>query len=144
MKLEGTTGKIMMLLKTYSTTKEIAEQLNTHPKNIDRCIRVLRDLGLVETKKGKYGGVFLTKEGRYLIDKKNISLITTKVQIVAKDRIGLLADISSKVSEINGNILSTTLEREMDKVIIWLVVENVEFDELKEKLKHIVEKMVML
>ncbi|WP_292461006.1 Rrf2 family transcriptional regulator [Methanothermococcus sp.] len=144
MKLEGTTKKIMELLTEYSTTKDIAEHLNLHPKNIDRYIRVLRDLGLVMTKKGKNGGVFLTEEGRYLIEKKYISLITIKVQIVAEDRIGLLADISSKISKIGGNILSTTLEREHDDVIIWLVIENIEFEKLKEVLKDDVKKLVIL
>jgi predicted transcriptional regulator/predicted amino acid-binding ACT domain protein len=144
MKLEGTTKKIMELLTEYSTTKDIAEHLNLHPKNIDRYIRVLRDLGLVMTKKGKNGGVFLTEEGKYLIEKKYISLITIKVQIVAEDRIGLLADISSKISKIGGNILSTTLEREHDDVIIWLVIENIEFEKLKEVLKDDVKKLVIL
>ena len=144
MKLEGTTKKIMELLTEYSTTKDIAEHLNLHPKNIDRYIRVLRDLGLVMTKKGKNGGVFLTEEGKYLIEKKYISLITIKVQIVAEDRIGLLADISSKRSKIGGNILSTTLEREHDDVIIWLVIENIEFEKLKEVLKDDVKKLVIL
>jgi len=96
------------------------------------------------TKKGKNGGVFLTKEGKYLIEKKHMGLITTKVQIVADDRIGLLADISSKISKIGGNILSTTLERENNNVIIWLVIENIEFDELKEDLKDDVKKLVIL
>ena len=144
MKLEGTTKKIMESLKYHSTTKEIAEHLNLHPKNVDRYVRVLRDLGLVMTKKGKNGGVFLTKEGRYLIEKEHISLITTKVQVVAEDRIGLLADISSKISKIGGNILSTTLEREHNNVIIWLVIENIEFEELKEVLKNDVKKLVIL
>ena len=144
MKLEGTTKKIMELLTEYSTTKDIAEHLNLHPKNIDRYIRVLRDLGLVMTKKGKNGGVFLTEEGKYLIEKKYISLIPIKVQIVAEDRIGLLADISSKISKIGGNILSTTLEREHDDVIIWLVIENIEFEKLKEVLKDDVKKLVIL
>ncbi|WP_421077271.1 Rrf2 family transcriptional regulator [Methanothermococcus sp. Ax23] len=144
MKLEGTTKKIMELLTEYSTTKDIAEHLNLHPKNIDRYIRVLRDLGLVMTKKGKNGGVFLTEEGKYLIEKKYISLITIKVQIVTEDRIGLLADISSEISKIGGNILSTTLEREHDDVIIWLVIENIEFEKLKEVLKDDVKKLVIL
>ncbi|AEH07229.1 Rrf2 family transcriptional regulator [Methanothermococcus okinawensis] len=144
MKLEGTTKKIMELLIEYSTTKDIAEHLNLHPKNVDRYIRVLRDLGLVITKKGKNGGVFLTEEGRYLIEKKHISLITVKVQIVAEDRIGLLADISSKISKMGGNILSTTLERENDNVIIWLVIENIEFKKLKDILKDDVKKLVIL
>jgi len=58
MKIDGLTEKILTLLKKHSTTREIAAELETHPKNIDRYIRVLRDLGFVETKKGKTGGVF--------------------------------------------------------------------------------------
>ncbi len=144
MRPEGTTKKIMEILKHPATTKEIAEYLNLHPKNVDRYIRVLRDLGLVTTKKGKNGGAYLTKEGKYLIEKGHISLITTKVQIVAEDRIGLLADISSKISNMGGNILSTTLEREHNNVIIWLVVENIEFEDLKEILKKDIKKLVAL
>jgi DNA-binding MarR family transcriptional regulator len=144
MKIEGTTKKIMELLKNYSTTKDIAKHLDLHPKNVDRYIRVLRDLGLVDTKKGRNGGVYLTKDGKYLLEKEQISLITTKVQLIAEDRIGLLADISSKISNIGGNILSTTLEREHNNVIIWLVIENIEFEELNNMLKDDVKKLVML
>ncbi|EHP87764.1 Rrf2 family transcriptional regulator [Methanotorris formicicus] len=144
MKVSGLTKEIMELLKTYSTTKEIAEKLNMHPKNIDRHIRTLRDLGLVETKKGKKGGIKLTKDGRYLIEKGEINLSIIKVQIIAKDRIGLLAEITSKISEINGNILSTTLEKDNEDVIIWLVIENVDIDELREKLKDTVKKLIIL
>lgn len=136
MKIDGLTEKILTLLKKHSTTREIAAELETHPKNIDRYIRVLRDLGFVETKKGKTGGVFLTNEGRYVLKKKHINLITIKVQVVAEDKIGLLASISSKISEINGNILSTTLEKEGNKVRVWLVIENLEFNDLKDNLKE--------
>ena len=144
MKLEGTTKKIMELLTKYNTVKEISSELNIHPKNVDRYIRVLRDLGLVITKKGKNGGVYLTEEGRYLVEKGCISLITTKIRIVAEDRIGLLADISSKISEIGGNILSTTLERENSDVVIWLVIENVDVEELRRVLKPYVKSLVVL
>jgi len=144
MKIDGITEQILTLLEKYTTTKEVAEELKTHPKNIDRYIRVLRDLGFVETKKGKTGGVFLTNEGKYVLKKKSINLITIKVQVVADDKIGLLASISSKISEINGNILSTTLEKEGNKVVVWLVIENLEFNDLKENLKGVVEKVVLV
>lgn len=144
MKIDGITEQILTLLEKYTTTKEVAAELKTHPKNIDRYIRVLRDLGFVETKKGKTGGVFLTNEGKYVLKKKSINLITIKVQVVADDKIGLLASISSKISEINGNILSTTLEKEGNKVVVWLVIENLEFNDLKENLKGVVEKVVLV
>ena len=144
MKLEGTTKRIMELLTECNTVKEISNRLNLHPKNVDRYIRVLRDLGLVITKKGKNGGVYLTEEGRYLIDRGHISLLTRKIRIVAEDRIGLLADISSKISEIGGNILSTTLERENSDVVIWLVIENVDVEELRRVLKPYVKSLVVL
>jgi len=144
MKLEGTTKKIMELLSKYNTTKEISKDLNLHPKNVDRYIRVLRDLGLVITKKGKNGGVYITEEGKYLIERGQISLMTAKVRIVAEDRIGLLADISLKISEIGGNILSTTLERENNKVVIWLSLENVDFKKLKTTLKPYVKNLVII
>ncbi|ABR54295.1 Helix-turn-helix type 11 domain protein [Methanococcus vannielii SB] len=144
MKIDGITEQILTILEKYTTTKEIAMELKTHPKNIDRYIRVLRDLGFVDTKKGKTGGVFLTNEGKYVLKKKNINLITIKVQVVANDKIGLLASISSKISEINGNILSTTLEKEGNKVVIWLVIENLEFNDLKENLEGIAEKVVLV
>ncbi|MBW9221850.1 Rrf2 family transcriptional regulator [Methanothermococcus sp. SCGC AD-155-C09] len=144
MKLEGTTKKIMELLSKYNTTKEISKDLNLHPKNVDRYIRVLRDLGLVITKKGKNGGVYITEEGKYLLEKGQISLMMAKVRIVAEDRIGLLADISLKISEIGGNILSTTLERENNKVVIWLSLENVDFKKLKATLKPYVKNLVII
>jgi len=144
MKLEGTTKKIMELLSKYNTTKEISKELNLHPKNVDRYIRVLRDLGLVTTKRGKNGGVYITKEGKYLLEKRQISLMMVKVRIVAEDRIGLLADISSKISEMGGNILSTTLEREDNKVIIWLSLENIDFKKLKTTLKPYVKSLVII
>ena len=144
MKLEGTTKRIMELLTECNTVKEISNRLNLHPKNVDRYIRVLRDLGLVITKKGKNGGVYLTEEGRYLVEKGYISLITTKIRIVAEDRIGLLADISSKISEIGGNILSTTLERENSDVVIWLVIENVDVEELRRVLKPYIKSLVVV
>ena len=144
MKLEGTTKKIMELLTKYNTVKEISSELNIHPKNVDRYIRVLKDLGLVTTKKGKNGGVYLTEEGRYLIEKGHISLLTRKIRIVAEDRIGLLADISSRISEIGGNILSTTLERENGDVVIWLEIENVDVEELRRVLKPYVKSLVVL
>ena len=144
MKLEGTTKRIMELLTECNTVKEISNRLNLHPKNVDRYIRVLRDLGLVITKKGKNGGVYLTEEGRYLIEKGYISLLTRKIRIVAEDRIGLLADISSKISEIGGNILSTTLERENSDVVIWLVIENIDVEELKRVLKPYVKSLVVV
>lgn len=87
---------------------------------------------------------FLTNEGRYVLKKKHINLITIKVQVVAEDKIGLLASISSKISEINGNILSTTLEKEGNKVRVWLVIENLEFNDLKDNLKEITDKVVLL
>ena len=144
MKLEGTTKRIMELLTECNTVKEISNRLNLHPKNVDRYIRVLRDLGLVTTKKGKNGGVYLTEEGRYLIEKGYISLLTRKIRIVAEDRIGLLADISSKISEIGGNILSTTLERENSDVVIWLVIENVDVKELRRVLKPYIKSLVVV
>jgi len=144
MKLEGTTKRIMELLTECNTVKEISNRLNLHPKNVDRYIRVLRDLGLVTTKKGKNGGVYLTEEGRYLIEKGCISLLTRKIRIVAEDRIGLLADISSKISEIGGNILSTTLERENGDVVIWLVIENVDVKELRRVLKPYIKSLVVV
>lgn len=131
MKVVGLTKKIMEHLKEPITIKELAKKLNMHPKNLDVKIRVLRDLGLVETKKGRNGGVRLTKEGLYLLEKGEITLGSLKLQIVAKDRIGLLADITSRISKIGGNITSTVLEREGDEVIIYLVVENVDKDEIK-------------
>jgi len=144
MKLEGTTKRIMELLTECSTVREISDRLDLHPKNVDRYIRVLRDLGLVTTKKGKNGGVYLTEEGRYLIEKGHISLLTRKIRIVAEDRIGLLADISSRISEIGGNILSTTLERENGDVVIWLEIENVDVEELRRVLKPYVKSLVVL
>ncbi|GBF35874.1 ACT domain-containing protein [Methanofervidicoccus abyssi] len=144
MRVEGTTKKIMELLTECNTVKEISSKLNIHPKNVDRYIRVLRDLGLVITKKGKNGGVYLTEEGRYLIERGNISLLTRKIRIVAEDRIGLLADISSKISEIGGNILSTTLEKEKNNVVIWLEIENVDVEELKRVLKPYIKSLVVL
>jgi predicted transcriptional regulator/predicted amino acid-binding ACT domain protein len=148
MELQGTTKNIMEQLLKYNTTKEIAQQLNLHPKNVDRYIRVLRDLGLLTTKKGRAGGVYLTKEGTYLVEKNKISLITTKVQIIAKDRIGLLADISLNISNLGGNILSTTLEKEGDTiVVIWLTVDNIainEITELKNILKEDIKKLVIV
>jgi predicted transcriptional regulator/predicted amino acid-binding ACT domain protein len=144
MKAEGITKKIMEHLKEPITIKELAKKLNIHPKNLDVRIRVLRDLGLVETKKGRNGGVRLTREGLYLLEKGEITLGALKLQIVAKDRIGLLADISSRISKIGGNITSTVLEREGDKVIIYLVVENVDKDEIETTLKDIVEKISII
>ncbi|HIP16448.1 MAG TPA: ArsR family transcriptional regulator [Methanothermococcus okinawensis] len=144
MRVEGTTKKIMELLTECNTVKEVSSKLNIHPKNVDRYIRVLRDLGLVITKKGKNGGVYLTEEGRYLIERGNISLLTRKIRIVAEDRIGLLADISSKISEIGGNILSTTLEKEKNNVVIWLEIENVDVEELKRVLKPYIKSLVVL
>ncbi|ABR54296.1 Helix-turn-helix type 11 domain protein [Methanococcus vannielii SB] len=82
MKIDGITEQILTILEKYTTTKEIAMELKTHPKNIDRYIRVLRDLGFVDTKKGKTGGVFLTNEGKYVLKKKNINLITILEKVV--------------------------------------------------------------
>ncbi|AAB98229.1 hypothetical protein MJ_0241 [Methanocaldococcus jannaschii DSM 2661] len=144
MKVVGLTKKIMEHLKEPITIKELAKKLNMHPKNLDVKIRVLRDLGLVETKKGRNGGVRLTKEGLYLLEKGEITLGSLKLQIVAKDRIGLLADITSRISKIGGNITSTVLEREGDEVIIYLVVENVDKDEIKNTLEDVVEKISIL
>ena len=144
MKVEGITKKIMEHLKEPITIKELAKKLNMHPKNLDVKIRVLRDLGLVETKKGRNGGVRLTREGLYLLEKGEITLGALKLQIIAKDRIGLLADISSRISKIGGNITSTVLERDGDKVIIYLVVENVDKDEIETALKDTVEKISII
>ena len=55
-----------------------------------------------------------------------------------------MADISSRISKIGGNITSTVLEREGDKVIIYLVVENVDKDEIENALKSIVEKISII
>ncbi|MEO2117427.1 MAG: Rrf2 family transcriptional regulator [Methanocaldococcus sp.] len=144
MKVVGLTKKIMEHLKEPITIKELAKKLNIHPKNLDVKVRVLRDLGLVETKKGRNGGVRLTKEGLYLLEKGEIILGALKLQIIAKDRIGLLADITSRISKIGGNITSTVLEREGDKVIIYLVVENVDKEEIKNTLKEVVEKISII
>ncbi|HID47382.1 MAG TPA: ArsR family transcriptional regulator [Methanothermococcus okinawensis] len=144
MKLEGTTKRIMELLTECNTVKEISSRLHLHPKNVDKYIRVLRDLGLVTTKKGKYGGVYLTEEGKYLVERGHVSLLTRKIRIVAEDRRGLLADISSKISEIGGNILSTTLEREKDHVIIWLEIENIDVEELKRVLGPYIKSLVVV
>ncbi|GEM_PF-1538267 len=144
MKVVGLTKKIMEHLKEPITIKELAKKLNMHPKNLDVKIRVLRDLGLVETKKGRNGGVRLTREGLYLLEKGEISLGTLKLQVVAKDRIGLLADITSRISKIGGNITSTVLEREGDKVIIYLVIENVDKNEIENVLKDVVDKISII
>jgi len=144
MKLEGTTRRIMELLRECNTVKEISSRLNIHPKNVDRYIKVLRDLGLVTTKKGKKGGVYLTEEGKYLLERGHVSLLTRKIRIVAEDRIGLLADISSKISEIGGNILSTTLEREDNQVVIWLEIENVDVEKLRKVLEPYVKSLVVV
>ncbi|MCQ6253709.1 Rrf2 family transcriptional regulator [Methanocaldococcus sp.] len=144
MKVEGLTKKIMENLKEPTTIKELAKKLNIHPKNLDVKIRVLRDLGLVETKKGRNGWVRLSKEGLYLLEKGEIKLNSLKLQIVAKDRIGLLADITSKISKIGGNITSTILERDGEDVIIYLIVENVEKEEIENALKDIVKKFSII
>ncbi|ACX73425.1 transcriptional regulator, BadM/Rrf2 family [Methanocaldococcus vulcanius M7] len=144
MKVSGLTKKIMEHLKEPTTTKDLAKQLNIHPKNIDAKIRVLRDLGLVETKKGRNGGIKLTKEGLILLEKGEISLSALKLQIVAKDRIGLLADISSRISKIGGNITSTVLEREGDRVVIYLVIDGVEEKEINNALRGLVDKISII
>ncbi|XRO74961.1 Rrf2 family transcriptional regulator [Methanocaldococcus sp. 28A] len=144
MKVEGLTKKIMEHLKEPITIKELAKKLNIHPKNLDVKIRVLRDLGLVETKKGRNGGVRLTKEGLYLLEKGEITLGALKLQIVAKDRIGLLADITSRISRIGGNITSTVLERDGENVVIYLIVENVDKDEIKKALEDVVKKISII
>ena len=79
-----------------------------------------------------------------MLEKGEITLGSLKLQIVAKDRIGLLADITSRISKIGGNITSTVLEREGDEVIIYLVVENVDKDEIKNTLEDVVEKISIL
>ncbi|AIJ06402.1 BadM/Rrf2 family transcriptional regulator [Methanocaldococcus bathoardescens] len=144
MKVEGLTKKIMEHLKEPITIRELAKKLNIHPKNLDVKIRVLRDLGLVETKKGRNGGVRLTKEGIYLLEKGEITLGALKLQIVAKDRIGLLADITSRISKIGGNITSTVLERDGEDVVIYLIVENVDKDEIKNALEDVVKKISII
>jgi DNA-binding transcriptional ArsR family regulator len=144
MKVEGITKKIMEHLKEPITVKELAKKLNMHPKNLDVKIRVLRDLGLVETKKGRNGGVRLTREGLYLLEKGEISLGALKLQIIAKDRIGLLADITSRISKIGGNITSTVLEKDGDRVIIYLIVEDVDKDEIKNALIEIVDRVSII
>ncbi len=142
MELNGTTKKIMEQLLSNNKTKDIAEKLNIHIKSVDKYIRVLRDLGLVTTKKGRNGGIYLTNEGRYLLEKNKISLINTKVQIIAKDRIGLLADISLNISNLGGNILSTTLEKENNNIILWLTIENLSVSEIN-KLKNILNNDII-
>ncbi|XRP97388.1 Rrf2 family transcriptional regulator [Methanocaldococcus sp. 16A] len=144
MKVEGLTKKIMEHLKEPITIRELAKKLNIHPKNLDVKIRVLRDLGLVETKKGRNGGVKLTKEGLYLLEKGEITLGALKLQILAKDRIGLLADITSRISKIGGNITSTVLERDGENVVIYLIVENVDKDEIKNALEDVVKKISII
>ncbi|ACV24263.1 Rrf2 family transcriptional regulator [Methanocaldococcus fervens] len=144
MKVEGITKKIMEHLKEPITIRELAKKLNMHPKNLDVKIRVLRDLGLVETKKGRNGGVRLTREGLYLLEKGEITLGALKLQIVAKDRIGLLADITSRISKIGGNITSTVLERDGEDVVIYLIVENVDKDEIKNALNDVVKKISII
>ncbi|XRO76259.1 Rrf2 family transcriptional regulator [Methanocaldococcus sp. 10A] len=144
MKVEGLTKKIMEHLREPITIKELAKKLNIHPKNLDVKIRVLRDLGLVETKKGRNGGVKLTKEGLYLLEKGEITLGALKLQIIAKDRIGLLADITSRISKIGGNITSTVLERDGENVVIYLIVENVDKDEIKNALEDVVKKISII
>ncbi|MBP2144022.1 putative transcriptional regulator [Methanococcus voltae] len=144
MEVTGKTLEIMQAIEGICTTKEVAEKLETHPKNIDRHIRVLRDLGLVETRKGKFGGICLTNEGKYLLKKKHINLISIKVRIVANDKIGLLAEITSTISEKGGNILATTLEKEDERVVVWLSLENLDFDDLKRILKDKVIKVSLV
>ena len=53
-----------------------------------------------------------TEDAKFLIRKVEVSLgYAVDIKIVSKDRPGLLADISSKIAQNGGNIVSTSLNK---------------------------------
>ena len=91
---------------------ELANELGLHPRSIDRPVRTLRELGLLRTKQGRSGGIFPTEDAKILLRKGEISLGRAfDIKIVSKDRPGLLADISTKIAQNGGNIVSTSLNK---------------------------------
>ncbi len=91
---------------------DLAESLGLHPRSIDRHVRTLRELGLIRTKQGRAGGLLPTEDAKVLIRKGEVSLgFAVDIKIVSRDRPGLLADISSKIAQNGGNIVSTSLNK---------------------------------
>ncbi|MFQ5887994.1 MAG: ACT domain-containing protein [Candidatus Hydrothermarchaeales archaeon] len=91
---------------------DLAGSLGLHPRSIDRHVRTLRELGLIRTKQGRAGGLLPTEDAKVLLRKGEISLgYVVDIKIVSNDRPGLLADISSKIAQNGGNIVSTSLNK---------------------------------
>lgn len=118
---------------------DLAETLGVHTRSLDRPIRTLRELGLLRTKRGRAGGILPTEDAKVLLRKGEISLgYVVDIKIVSNDRPGLLADISSKIANNGGNIVSTSLNKPTGYIVqMVLRVEGADPRDLERSISKI-------
>ena len=125
--------------------KDLARKISKSPRSVEWPLRVLRELGLIRTKAGRKGGIYPTEDGRFLLETGEVILSQrVEIEIVAQDRMGLLAEISSNITKSGGSIVATTLGKPNPYIVeIHLSVEGVGKDRLKDALSKIsgVEKL---
>ncbi|MEE8358669.1 MAG: ACT domain-containing protein [Candidatus Hydrothermarchaeales archaeon] len=120
---------------------DLAKNLGLHPRSIDRHIRTLRELGLIRTKRGRAGGLLPTEDAKVLLRKGEVSLgYAIDIMIVSNDRPGLLADISSKIAQNGGNIVSTSLNKPTGYTVQMVIrVEGADPKVLESSIKEITD-----
>ncbi len=122
------------------TVSEISRQLGLHRSTLDRYIKILKDLGLVETKPGRGGGVYPTKDAVLLVRSGGRVTIArrggghARILIEAEDRPGLLADVTNRLASAGVNILETELKVEDGIAIMEFEAENVVHEEVLQEL----------
>jgi len=124
-----------------TTVSELAQRLGLHRSTMDRYIKILKDLGLVRTKPGRGGGVYPTcdsvvlvrSEGRVRLVRRGGS--RARITVKAKDRPGLLADVSERFARAGVNILETELQVVDGIAVMRFEAENVVHEEVLRELR---------
>ncbi len=143
MHLRGRARDILELVveNPGATVSELAQRLGLHRSTMDRYIKILKDLGLVRTKPGRGGGVYPTcdsvvlvrSEGRVRLVRRGGS--RARITVKAKDRPGLLADVSERFARAGVNILETELQVVDGIAVMRFEAENVVHEEVLRELR---------
>ncbi|AAM02238.1 Predicted transcriptional regulator of amino acid metabolism consisting of an ACT domain and a DNA-binding HTH domain [Methanopyrus kandleri AV19] len=141
-RLSGRARDILELVVNNSgiTVSEISRRLGLHRSTLDRYVKILKDLGLVETKPGRGGGVYPTKDAVLLVRSGGRVTIVrrgggrARILIEAEDRPGLLADVTNRLASAGVNILETELKVEEGIAIMEFEAENVVHEEVLQEL----------
>ena len=143
MHLRGRARDILELVvdNPGTTVSELAQRLGLHRSTMDRYIKILKDLGLVRTKPGRGGGVYPTcdsvvlvrSEGRVRLVRRGGS--RARITVKAKDRPGLLADVSERFARAGVNILETELQVVDGIAVMRFEAENVVHEEVLRELR---------